>query len=133
MWNKKILNYSNIFKAVYNNNPRTYSPQQNKQAVLTTAAYSTAAYFKVSTPLRSQRQKPRFVYQCFWYKTEKMNTTIEFCIFELIYNYSQNIWDKLCFRGKHRNTGNFYFPLFSSFLLVPTKVLFLEGRLASKL
>ena len=71
MWNKKILNYSKIFKAVYNNNPRTYSPQQNKQAVLTTAAYSTAAYFKVSTPLRSQRQKPRFVYRCFWYKTEK--------------------------------------------------------------
>ena len=128
MRNKKILNYSKIFKVVYNNNPRTYSPQQNKQAVLT-----TAAFFKVSTPLRSQRQKPRFIYRCFWYKTEKMNTTIEFSIFELIYKYSQNIWDKLCFHGKHWNTGKFYFPLFSSFLLVPTKVLFLEGRLASKL
>ena len=39
------------FRAVPKYNPRTHSPQQNKKAVLT-----TAAYFKVSTPVRSQRQ-----------------------------------------------------------------------------
>ena len=33
------------------NNLPTYSPQQNKKAMLT-----TAGYFKVSTPVRSQRQ-----------------------------------------------------------------------------
>ena len=49
-----------------------HSPQQNKKAVLT-----TAVYFKVSTPLRSQGQFFRF-------KTEKVNTTIEFCITELV-------------------------------------------------
>ena len=32
-------------------NPRAHSPQQNKKSVLT-----TAAYFKVSTLVRSQRQ-----------------------------------------------------------------------------
>ena len=49
MWNKKftyVLNYSKIFKAVPKNNPRTHLPQQSKKAVLT-----TAAYFKVSTPI----------------------------------------------------------------------------------
>ena len=42
MWNKKfvyVLDYLKIFKAVPKNNPRTHSPQQNKNAVLTTAAY----------------------------------------------------------------------------------------------
>ena len=39
-----------IFSAAPKNNPRTHSPQQNKKAVLT-----TAAYFKVTTPVRSQR------------------------------------------------------------------------------
>ena len=109
------------------NNPRTHSPQQNKKAVLTTAAYC-----KVCTPARSQRQQSCFVYLrlpkrvflvsnrksehhhwilhirisvgtkfqlkltslIFWTKflpkgyfqskTNKMNTTIEFCIFELV-------------------------------------------------
>ena len=54
MWYKKIvyiLNYLNIVKALHKNNPRAHSPQQNKQAVLT-----TAAYLKMSTPVRSQRQ-----------------------------------------------------------------------------
>ena len=54
MWKKKVayvLNYLKTFKAVHKNNPRTHSPQQNKKAELT-----TAAYFKVSTPVRSQRQ-----------------------------------------------------------------------------
>ena len=53
MWKKKfayVLNYLKTFKAV-KNNPRTHSPQQNIKAVLT-----TAAYFKVSTPVRSQGQ-----------------------------------------------------------------------------
>ena len=40
-----------IFKAVPKNNPMSHSPQQNKKAVLT-----TGVYFKVSTPIRSQRQ-----------------------------------------------------------------------------
>ena len=71
MWNKKfvyVLNYLKIFKAVPKNNPRTHSPKQNKKAVLT-----TAAYFKVSKSLG-----------CFHYKTEKVNTTTEFCTFELV-------------------------------------------------
>ena len=40
-----------IYKAVPKSNPRAHSPQQNEKAVMT-----TAAYFKVSTPVRSQRQ-----------------------------------------------------------------------------
>ena len=66
-------------------NPRTHpSQQQNKKAMLT-----TAAYFKVLLPYdRSGRNRTSFifVYQkgCFRYKTEKVNTIIEFCIFELI-------------------------------------------------
>ena len=54
MWNKKfvyIVNYLKIFKTVHKNNPQMHSAQQNKKAVLT-----TAAYFKLSTPVRSQRQ-----------------------------------------------------------------------------
>ena len=39
------------FMAVLKKNPRTHSSQQNKKAVLT-----TAAYFKVSVPVRSQEQ-----------------------------------------------------------------------------
>ena len=39
------------FMAVLKKNPRTHSPQQNKKAVLT-----TAAYFKASVPVRSQEQ-----------------------------------------------------------------------------
>ena len=53
------VNYLKNFKAVPKNNPRTHSPQQNKKAVLT-----TTAYFKVSTPVRSQRQYSRFAYLC---------------------------------------------------------------------
>ena len=54
MWNKKfvyVLNYLKNFKAVHKNNPRMHSPQQNKTIVLT-----TAAYFKISTPVQSQIQ-----------------------------------------------------------------------------
>ena len=40
-----------ILKAVHKNNPRTHSLQQNEKAVLT-----TAAYFRVSTPVRLERQ-----------------------------------------------------------------------------
>ena len=50
---KVCLHYKlfKIFKTVHKNNPRTHSPQQNKKVVLT-----TAAYFKVSTLVMSQRQ-----------------------------------------------------------------------------
>ena len=66
------------------NNPRTHSPQQYKKAVL-----AAAAYFKTSTPVRSQGQYCSLVtfdYRkgCFWYKTEKVNITIELCILELV-------------------------------------------------
>ena len=60
MWKKKfvcVLNYLETFKAVHKNHPRTHSLQQNKKAVLT-----TAAYFKVSTAVRSQGQQLRFIY-----------------------------------------------------------------------
>ena len=43
--------FKNFCKAVHKNKPLTRSPQQNKKALL-----MTAAYFKVSTPVRSQRQ-----------------------------------------------------------------------------
>ena len=46
-----VLNYSKTFKVVHKNNPRMHSPQLNKKVVLT-----TAAYFKVSTPVRTQGQ-----------------------------------------------------------------------------
>ena len=54
MWKKivYVLKYLKIFKAVQKNNPRTHSPQQNKKAVLMTAAY----FFKVSTPIMPQGQ-----------------------------------------------------------------------------
>ena len=45
------IHYFTIYKAAHKNNPRAHSPQQNKKAVLT-----TAAFFKVSAPVRSQRQ-----------------------------------------------------------------------------
>ena len=47
-----ILNYFTTHKAALKRNPRTQSKQQNKKAVL-----ATAAYFKVSTPVMSQKQK----------------------------------------------------------------------------
>ena len=40
-----------MFKAVPKNNLRTHPPRQNKKAVLT-----KTAFFKVSNPVRSQRQ-----------------------------------------------------------------------------
>ena len=40
-----------MLQAVPKNNPKPHSPQQNKKAVLT-----AAAYFKVSTLVKSQRQ-----------------------------------------------------------------------------
>ena len=85
MWNKKlfyVLNYLKVFKAVPKSNAQTRSPQQNKKGLLT-----IAPYVKVSIPVRSQRQQSRtFAFQkgSFQYKTEKVNTTIEFCIFELV-------------------------------------------------
>ena len=51
MWNKKFVYVLKTFKAMNKNNPRTDSPQQNKKNVL-----ATDAYFKVSTPIRSQGQ-----------------------------------------------------------------------------
>ena len=45
-----FLIYLKNFKAVYKNNPRTHSLQQNKKTVLT-----KVTYFKVSTPIRSHR------------------------------------------------------------------------------
>ena len=53
MLNKKfvyVLDYFEINIAAHKNISQTHSPQQNKKAVLT-----TAAYFKVSTPMRSRR------------------------------------------------------------------------------
>ena len=66
-------------------NPRTHpSQQQNKKVVLT-----TATYFKVLLPYnRSDRNRTSFIFvyqkRCFRYKTKKVNTIIEFYIFELI-------------------------------------------------
>ena len=45
------LNYLKTFKAVHRNNPRTHSLQQNKKALLT-----TAACLGVSSPVKPQRQ-----------------------------------------------------------------------------
>ena len=47
----RFISYLKTFKAVHRNNPWTHSPQQNKKALL-----RTAAYFKVSTPVRTQEQ-----------------------------------------------------------------------------
>ena len=54
MWNEKfiyVLNYLNWFKTVPKNNARTHSSQQNKKALLT-----TAAFFQVSTLIMWQKQ-----------------------------------------------------------------------------
>ena len=51
MWKKKfvfILNYIKTFKTVHKNNPRMHSPQQNKKAVLTKAAYLKVSSRKVA-------------------------------------------------------------------------------------
>ena len=48
---KVCLRFKLFKKTVHKNNPRMHSPQQNKKAMLT-----TAAYFKVSSSVRSQRQ-----------------------------------------------------------------------------
>ena len=47
-----VLDYFQFNSAVNKNNPWTNSLQQNKKAVV-----KTAAYFKVPNPVRSQRQK----------------------------------------------------------------------------
>ena len=47
-----LLDYFQFNIAVNKNSPRTNSLQQNKKAVV-----KTAAYFKVSNPVRSQWQK----------------------------------------------------------------------------
>ena len=63
MWSKKlvyVLSYLKSFKAVHKINPRTQSPQLNKKAVLT-----TAAYFKVSTHVLLQGQKLYFFLSSF--------------------------------------------------------------------
>ena len=75
MWKKfvYVLDYLESFKTVHKNNPQTGSPQENKKVML-----ATAAYFKVFTVVWSQRHWKRV------YKTKKMNTNIEFCIFKLI-------------------------------------------------
>ena len=55
MLNKKfvyVLNHFKINKAAHKSNPWTHSPKQNNKAVLT-----TAAYFKVYTSVRTQRQQ----------------------------------------------------------------------------
>ena len=97
------------------NNPRAHSTQQNKKAVLT-----TAAYFKIFTPVGSQRKSEKHHWilhiqitagtkvqlkltslifwtkfaqkGCFWSQTEKMNSAIEFCICKLVEvpNFSLN-------------------------------------------
>ena len=59
MWKEKfvyVLDYLKTFKAVHKNNPLTHSSQQNKKAVLT-----TAAYFKVSSSVMPQGQQLLFV------------------------------------------------------------------------
>ena len=80
---------------MHKKNPLRHSPQQNKKAMLT-----TAAYFKVSTPVTSCFSFT-FVYQktCFRSKTEKVNSTIEFCISESdkVPNFSLN-WQFQFFR-----------------------------------
>ena len=66
-----------IFKAVHKNNLQTHSQSQNKKAVLT-----TAGYFKVCTSDRTVAETGKK--RCFWYETEKVNTIIQFYIFESI-------------------------------------------------
>ena len=54
MSNEKVCLHFEVFqnKVAHKNNLRTQSLLQNKKAVLT-----TVAYYKFSTPVRSQRQK----------------------------------------------------------------------------
>ena len=93
MWNKKfvyVLNYLKTFKAVHKNNPRMRSPQQDKKCRADDSCPLQSLYSRKD----SNHASFIFFYQkgCFWYKTEKVNITIEFCIFELIQvaNFSLN-------------------------------------------
>ena len=45
-----VLNHLKSFKAVPKINPRAHSPQQNKKAVLTTAAYFTEIIITLRLP-----------------------------------------------------------------------------------
>ena len=61
---------------MHKNNPQRHSQQQNKKSMLTTAAFFQSLY--------SPTVAETVLKGCFWYKIEKMNTTIEFCVFELV-------------------------------------------------
>ena len=79
---------------MHKSNPWMHSPQWNKKAMLL-----TAAYFRVSTPMQLQKQYLRLPKGYFQSKTENVNTTIEFCIFKLVWvpNFSLN-WQFWFFR-----------------------------------
>ena len=87
MWNKKfayVLNHLKIFKAVPKNNLWTHSPRQNKKPCWQQLPISKS---QLPEGCRDNIHASfTFVYQNKFlrYETEKMNTTIEFCIFKLV-------------------------------------------------
>ena len=93
MWNKRFIYTLNYLKsgqkqkqstAVHKNNPRTHSPQQNKK--LCWRQLPISEYLLPYGRRDSNYTLFIFIYQkrCFWSKVEKVNTTIEFCIFKLV-------------------------------------------------
>ena len=83
MWKVKfvyVLNYLKTLKTVHKSNPRTHSPQQGKPC------WRQLPFSKSLVPYgcKDNCSSFTFVYQIgsFQNKTEKVNTTIEFCILE---------------------------------------------------
>ena len=69
---------------VNKNNPRTHSSQQNKKAVLTTAAYFSLYSRKVAGTIITLLLLSYTKKGVSGIKQKKEKTTIEFCIFELV-------------------------------------------------
>ena len=73
-------------------NPRTHKPQQNKKLCWCICQFQSLCSGNVAGTIIMFRF-PSFIKKgCFQYKTENVNTTIEFCIFELVLvpNFSLN-------------------------------------------
>ena len=62
---------------MHKNNLRRHSPQQNKKNRVDDSCLFQSLYSRMVLEIVKKKE-------CFWYKTEKVNTTIEFCMLELI-------------------------------------------------
>ena len=67
-----------------------------------------------------------------WFKTEKGNTTTAFSIFELVYNHSQNILDKLWFSCETTHYGKCSMFIFQEIFASADEIFILGGGLSTR-